>query len=338
MIVGMTGRCADYMCCHEPRPRPARNALNSHPEQTVGSAPIPAIQRTVTMSRKRTLRAAVNHPHKGTLRNGARCDVSRLLATRRASWEGLLPYYRRSRAYGWVEGRAVINSNPVPSWSTFERRTDRSPCKLSGYCGRASRPSSWHIAGASLHPSGECLQAAQRGLRQRSVRKCDLDSHPARLSTDDRYRLRLLGERNRHYLTSKGLNNLVALGLAALTGHRNEVGRAEWAITEAGRAVLAADGILPLRRHEQRQHAVSSGYETITGPQLRAARVSLGWRPQVLATRAKVPLSVIERSENSLGEPAITIGQLNALMQALRSADASFQSYDAVEGDGEDQP
>lgn len=62
----------------------------------------------------------------------------------------------------------------------------------------------------------------------------------------------------------------------------------------------------------------------ITGPQLRAARVALGWRQQVLATRAKVPLGVVERAESSPGEPAVTIAQLNALMQTLRAAGASF--------------
>ena len=62
----------------------------------------------------------------------------------------------------------------------------------------------------------------------------------------------------------------------------------------------------------------------ITGPQLLAARVSLKWRQQALATRAKVRLGVVERAESSPGEPAVTIAQLNALMQALRAAGASF--------------
>jgi hypothetical protein len=62
----------------------------------------------------------------------------------------------------------------------------------------------------------------------------------------------------------------------------------------------------------------------ITGPQLRAARTSLRWEPRELAKRAKVPLTVVERAENSPGEPVITIAQLNALMQTLRAAGASF--------------
>lgn len=76
----------------------------------------------------------------------------------------------------------------------------------------------------------------------------------------------------------------------------------------------------------------------ITGPQLRAARASLGWKPQVLATRAKVPLGVVERAESSLGEPAVTIAQLNALMQALRTAGASFPPSGLKTDGGEGQP
>ena len=62
----------------------------------------------------------------------------------------------------------------------------------------------------------------------------------------------------------------------------------------------------------------------ITGPQLLAARISIRWSPAELAKRAKVPLSVVARAEGSLGETAVTIAQLNALMQALRAAGASF--------------
>ena len=66
----------------------------------------------------------------------------------------------------------------------------------------------------------------------------------------------------------------------------------------------------------------------ITGPQLRAARLPLGWAPADLARRAKVPLSVVTRAESSPGEPAITVAQCNALIQALRSAGASFPPAD----------
>ena len=66
----------------------------------------------------------------------------------------------------------------------------------------------------------------------------------------------------------------------------------------------------------------------ITGPQLLTARLSLGWSPTRLAERAKVPFGVVARAEGSPGEPAITIVQLNALMQALRAAGASFPPPD----------
>jgi hypothetical protein len=66
----------------------------------------------------------------------------------------------------------------------------------------------------------------------------------------------------------------------------------------------------------------------ITGPQLLAARMSIRWSPKRLAERAKVPLSVVMRAEASPAEPAITIAQLNTLMQALRAAGASFPPAD----------
>ncbi|TXN76099.1 helix-turn-helix domain-containing protein [Methylobacterium sp. WL18] len=62
----------------------------------------------------------------------------------------------------------------------------------------------------------------------------------------------------------------------------------------------------------------------ITGPQLLAARLSIRWTPRDLAQHAKVPVSVVARAESSPGEPTVTIAQLNALMQALRAAGASF--------------
>ena len=70
----------------------------------------------------------------------------------------------------------------------------------------------------------------------------------------------------------------------------------------------------------------------ITGLQLRAARLPLGWVPADLARRAKAPLSVVTRAESSPDEPAITIAQLNALMQTLRSAGASFSPADPPRG------
>ncbi len=62
----------------------------------------------------------------------------------------------------------------------------------------------------------------------------------------------------------------------------------------------------------------------ITGPQLLAARLSIGFAPTKLAERAKVPLSVVTRAESSPGERAITIAQVSALMQALRAAGATW--------------
>ena len=76
----------------------------------------------------------------------------------------------------------------------------------------------------------------------------------------------------------------------------------------------------------------------ITGPQIRAARSSIGWAPTMLAMRAKVPLSVVHRAENSPGEPLITIVQLIALMQVLRSAGASFPPSPPEAAPGEDLP
>jgi hypothetical protein len=52
--------------------------------------------------------------------------------------------------------------------------------------------------------------------------------------------------------------------------------------------------------------------------------VETGLDQRVLARKAGVPLSVVHRAESSPGEPVITITQLNALMQALRAAGASF--------------
>ncbi len=69
-----------------------------------------------------------------------------------------------------------------------------------------------------------------------------------------------------------------------------------------------------------------------TGPQLRASRVALGWSPKRLAERAKVPVSVVLRAESSPDDPAVTIAQLNALMQALRAAGASFPAAEPDAG------
>lgn len=75
----------------------------------------------------------------------------------------------------------------------------------------------------------------------------------------------------------------------------------------------------------------------ITGPQLRAVRFSIGWEPKSLAVRAKMPVSVVMRVESSSGEPMVTIVQLNALLEALRSVGASFPPADPKINSGVDR-
>ena len=73
----------------------------------------------------------------------------------------------------------------------------------------------------------------------------------------------------------------------------------------------------------------------ITGPQICAAWLSVNWSPTELAKRAKVPLGVVARGEGSPGEPAVTIAQLNALLQTLRNAGASFVFDEFSTGHGD---
>ena len=47
----------------------------------------------------------------------------------------------------------------------------------------------------------------------------------------------------------------------------------------------------------------------ITGAQIKAARLLLGWGPSKLAQRAKLPSAVIHRAESVDGEPPITLYQ-----------------------------
>jgi hypothetical protein len=55
----------------------------------------------------------------------------------------------------------------------------------------------------------------------------------------------------------------------------------------------------------------------------------------MLAMRAKVPLGIVHRAENSPGEPIITAMQLMALMKALWAAGAGFPPADPdADGDG----
>lgn len=75
----------------------------------------------------------------------------------------------------------------------------------------------------------------------------------------------------------------------------------------------------------------------ITGPQILAARLTIGLEPAKLAERVKVLPSVGTRAEGSPGEPAITIAQLNTLMQALCAAGASFTQPNPAPDRGKDQ-
>lgn len=58
-------------------------------------------------------------------------------------------------------------------------------------------------------------------------------------NASERYQLRLLVRRNRFYSPTATLKNLIRRGLVGLTGRTDEDGRAELAITAAGRAILA---------------------------------------------------------------------------------------------------
>lgn len=62
----------------------------------------------------------------------------------------------------------------------------------------------------------------------------------------------------------------------------------------------------------------------ITGAQIAAARKLLLWSQSTLATKAKLPISVIARAEKSTGEPVITITQLDALLRTLKAAGVEF--------------
>lgn len=73
--------------------------------------------------------------------------------------------------------------------------------------------------------------------------------------------------------------------------------------------------------------------EVITGPQLRATRLSLNWEAEKLAVRPKVPVGVIQRAEDSPSEPVVTIAQLNAPVKALRSAEASSSPFPNSDAD-----
>jgi transcriptional regulator with XRE-family HTH domain len=67
---------------------------------------------------------------------------------------------------------------------------------------------------------------------------------------------------------------------------------------------------------------------SITGAQIREARLLLNWERKDLAKRAKLQLSTVERAEASEGEPAITIAHRNAIQTALSAAGVDFIAED----------
>ncbi len=62
----------------------------------------------------------------------------------------------------------------------------------------------------------------------------------------------------------------------------------------------------------------------LTGRQIREARALLRWQRKGLVTRAAVLSSVIERSESSDGEAAITVAQEAAIRRAFQDAGVEF--------------
>jgi hypothetical protein len=73
--------------------------------------------------------------------------------------------------------------------------------------------------------------------------------------------------------------------------------------------------------------AVSRGgavEEMITGAQIRAARLLLGWTSHHLADRAKLRIETIRRSEATDGEPMVTMGHAIAIRYTLERAGVIF--------------
>jgi hypothetical protein len=66
--------------------------------------------------------------------------------------------------------------------------------------------------------------------------------------------------------------------------------------------------------------------EVITGAQIRQARRLLNWRISELATRARVPASLIERAERADGVALITLAHEAALRLALNPPASSSQA------------
>ena len=67
----------------------------------------------------------------------------------------------------------------------------------------------------------------------------------------------------------------------------------------------------------------------ITGTQIRQARRLLRWRISELATRARLPISTIQRTEWADGEAPITLAHEAAIRLAFESAGVEFTNGDA---------
>ena len=67
----------------------------------------------------------------------------------------------------------------------------------------------------------------------------------------------------------------------------------------------------------------------ITGAQIKAARLLLGWGPSKLAQRAKLPSAVIHRAESVDGEPPITLYQAALIRNALERFGVEFTYGDS---------
>src|SRR5688572_14425164 len=69
--------------------------------------------------------------------------------------------------------------------------------------------------------------------------------------------------------------------------------------------------------------------QVITGAQIRETRRLLGWDPDQLARKAKVPRQVILFAESTRGEAPITIERAKAIRTALEAAGIEFTNGDA---------
>ena len=66
----------------------------------------------------------------------------------------------------------------------------------------------------------------------------------------------------------------------------------------------------------------------LTGRQLRQARALLNWRNEDLASRAGLPLGVVQRAEADDGEANVTMAHAIVLKHALARAGIEFHTDD----------